>query len=99
HAGDRVVEEVEVVTDDEERAAVGPQESEHPGARLGVEVVRRLVEEQQFAPTEEDPDEFEASTLTAGESSQREIEPVAGEADTRSQTMHLGLGLVAAGTL
>ena len=45
HAGDRLVEQFEVVADHEQGAAVGAQEAEQPLLGVDVEVVGRLVEE------------------------------------------------------
>ena len=59
HAGDRLVEQVEVVAHDEQRAAVRAQELEQPVAGVGVEVVGGLVEEEQVAAAEEDAHELE----------------------------------------
>ena len=44
HPGDRLVEQLEVVADHEQRAAVGAHEVEQPRLGVDVEVVRRLVE-------------------------------------------------------
>ena len=49
HACDRLVEQREVVTDDEQRAAVGAQERHQPGLGVDVEVVRGFVEEHEVA--------------------------------------------------
>ena len=69
---DRLVEQVEVVAHDEQRAAVRAQELEQPGAGVGVEVVGRLVEQQQVAAAEEDAHELDAPPLTAGERAEGE---------------------------
>ncbi len=65
--GDGLVEQIEVVADDEQGAAVGAQELEQPVAGVGVEVVRRLVEQQQVAAREEDAGQLEPAPLAAGE--------------------------------
>ena len=82
HAGDRLVEEIEVVAHDEQRAAVRPQELEQPGAGVGVEVVRGLVEQEQLAAAEEDAHELGAAPLAAGQRAEVEVEAI-GAADRR----------------
>ena len=46
HTGDRLVEQVEVVADHQQRTAVGAQELQQPHLGVDVEVVGRLVEQQ-----------------------------------------------------
>ena len=65
-AGD-VVEEVAIVGDRHHGALVVLEEALQPGDRLGVEVVRRLVEEQQVGGGEEQPAERDPAALAAGE--------------------------------
>jgi hypothetical protein len=65
-AGD-VVEEVAVVRDRDDGALVLGQEALEPRDRLGVEVVGRLVEEQQVRSGQEEPAERDAPPLSAGE--------------------------------
>ena len=62
-----VVEEVAVVGDGDDGALVRLEEALEPGDRLGVEVVRRLVEEQQVGRGEEEPAERDPAPLAAGE--------------------------------
>ena len=63
-AGD-VVEEVAVVGDDEDRARIGAQMPFEPAGCLGVEVVGRLVEEEQFGLFQEQFAERDATALAA----------------------------------
>ena len=63
HARDRLVEQVEVVADDEQRAAVVAQEPEQPLLGVDVEVVRRLVEQQHVAAGEQDPGQLDPPPL------------------------------------
>ena len=63
-AGD-VVEEVPVVRDRDDGALVVREEALEPEDRLGVEVVRRLVEEQQVGRAQEQPAERDAPALAA----------------------------------
>ena len=65
-AGD-VVEEVAIVGDGDDGALVVGEEALEPGHRLGVEVVRRLVEEQQVGRGEQQPAQRHAAPLAAGE--------------------------------
>ena len=65
-AGD-VVEEVAVVGDRDDRALVLGEVLLQPGDRLGVEVVGRLVEQQQVGRAEQQPAERDAAALAAGE--------------------------------
>ena len=65
-AGD-VVEEVAVVGDGDDGARVVGEEALEPGDRLGVEVVRRLVEEQQVGRRQQQPAERDAAALAAGQ--------------------------------
>ena len=62
-----VVEEVAVVGDDEDRALVGDQVLLQPGDGLGVEVVGRLVEEEDVGGLEQELAEGDAALLAAGE--------------------------------
>ena len=65
-AGD-VVEEVAVVRHGHDRALVVREEALEPEHRLGVEVVRRLVEEEQVGRGEEQPAERDPAALAARE--------------------------------
>ena len=98
-ARDRVVEEIEIVAHDHERPAVGTQQVQQPGPRVGVEMVRRLVEQEQLASREQDPHELQPTSLTTGERAEGEIKPVIGEPDPRCEASHLRLGRVPAGRL
>ena len=65
-AGD-VVEEVPVVGDGDDGARVLGEEPLEPGDRLGVEMVRRLVQEQQVRRGQEQPAQSDAPPLASGE--------------------------------
>ena len=62
-----VVEEVAVVGDRDDGARVLLEEALQPVDRLGVEVVGRLVEQQQVGVAEEQPGERDAALLAAGQ--------------------------------
>ena len=78
-AGD-VVEEVAVVRDGDDGALVVGEEALEPGDRLGVEMVRRLVEQQQVGRGEQQPAERDAAALAAGERRRRRDRRRAGAA-------------------
>ena len=59
-----VVEEVAVVGDGDDRARVVVQEALEPGDRLRVEMVGRLVEQQQIGTSEEQPAERHSPALS-----------------------------------
>ena len=62
-----VVEEIAVVGDRHDRPRVFLEEALEPVDRLGVEVVGRLVEQQQVGVAEEEPGERHAALLPAGQ--------------------------------
>ncbi len=95
--GDRRVEQLEVVADHEQRAAVGTQEAHEPLLGVVVEVVRRLVEEQRLASREEDPGQLHSAALATREGVDREVEAVIGEAETRRDPPDLRIRGVATG--
>ena len=79
-----VVEEVAIVGDGDDRARVLLERALEPGDRLGVEVVGRLVEEQQVGLGEQEPAERDAAALAPGERgdvgvARREAERVHGD--------------------
>ena len=76
-AGD-VVEEVAVVGDGDDGALVVGEEALEPRDRLGVEVVRRLVEQQQVGRREEQAAERDAAPLAARE--RRDVAVAVGQA-------------------
>ena len=65
-AGD-VVEEVAIVGDGDDRALVLGEVALEPVDGLGVEMVRRLVEQQQVGGAQQQPAERDAAALAAGE--------------------------------
>ena len=66
-----VVEEVAVVGDRHDRAGVVLQELLEPVDALGVEVVGRLVEQQQVGAAEQQPAQRDAAPLAAGQRGRR----------------------------
>ena len=65
-AGD-VVEEVAIVRHGDDGARIVLQEPLEPGDRFGVEVVGRLVEQQQVGRLQQQPAQRDAAPLAAGE--------------------------------
>ena len=65
-AGD-VVEEIAVVGDDQDRARIALEVAFEPGDGLGVEVIGRLVEQQQVGRFEQEPAQRDAPLLAARE--------------------------------
>ena len=65
-AGD-VVEEVAIVRDRDDGAGIVLEEALEPRDRLGVEVVGRLVEQQQIGRLQQQPAQRDAAPLAAGE--------------------------------
>ncbi len=96
HAGDGLVEQVQVVADHDEGAPVARQEVQHPELGVGVEVVGGLVEQQHVGPGEEDAHHLDPAALPTREGAQREVELLVGQPDACRQAAHLGLGGVAA---
>ena len=62
-AGDRRVEQAEVVADDDHRAPVIAEEVHEPRLGVGVEVIGRLVEKQQVGLREEHPRKLHPAPL------------------------------------
>ena len=75
-----VVEEVAIVGDDQDRAGIVAQVALEPVHRLGVEMVGRFVEQQQFGLFEQQLAQRDAALLAAGEPIDR---PVVGRAAER----------------
>ena len=68
-----VVQEVAVVRDGQHRAGVGAQELLQPQHRLGVQVVRGLVEQQQVGRFQQQAAERHAPALAAGKHAHRRV--------------------------
>ena len=96
-AGDRTIEQDEVVAHDQQRASVGRQELHQPGFGVRVQVVRRLVEEQQLAPGEQDAGQLEPSPLASGKHPDGEVHPVGRHTEPGRDPASLGLGRISPG--
>ena len=92
HAGDRLVEQVEVVTDHKQGTLVVAQEVQQPRLRVDVEVVGRFVEQQHVAPREQDARQFHAAALTAGQHLQLQVQTVRLQTETGSNGSRLAVG-------
>ena len=95
--GDRLVQQLDVVADDEQGAPVGPQETHEPGLGVAVEVVGRLVEEQDVAAGKKDAGQLEAPALAAREHADGQVEAVAGQPQPGDELADLGLARVPTG--
>lgn len=82
--------------DHDEAAAVGLEVVAQPDDRVGVEVVGRLVEQQDVGVREEDAGQLDAAALTAGECMERLSEHPVGQAERGGDGGGLGLGGVPA---
>ena len=93
------VEEPAVVGDDQHRAVARGQMAGQPGDRLDVEVVGRLVEQQQVGVVEQHPRERDPPPLAAREPLQRRVDPGAEalERDATEQAVEHSAELATAG--
>ncbi len=92
--GDGLVEQGQVVGDDEKGAPVAGEVLDEPALGVDVEVVGRLVEEQDVGVGEEDAGELDAPALAARHRRHRPVEVV--HAEVGGGALRLGLGGVAA---
>ena len=83
------------MTHHEERAPVPAQELQQPGAGVGVEVVRRLVEQQEVTATEQDPHQLGAAPFTARQRAEGQLEAVGAQSHAVGELPHLRFGRVA----
>ncbi len=65
--GDGLVEQVEVVADDQQRAPVATQEAQQPGLGVGVEVVGGLVQQEHVAAREQDAGQLDPAAFATAE--------------------------------
>ena len=93
------LEQVAVVRDEHERAAVELEEALEPVHGGEVEVVGRLVEEQEVRLAREDARELRAHAPAAGERRERLRELLHGEAESAERHLHARLEVVAAEVL
>jgi hypothetical protein len=97
---DATVQQVDVVADDDQATVVGTQEVAQPPDRVGVQVVRRLVQQQGGVGArgagEQDAGELDAAALPAGQRAQRLAEHPVRQAECGGDPGRLRLGRVAA---
>src|SRR5699024_3481322 len=79
------LEQVAVVADDEQRAGPPVEDVLELGQGLDVEVVGRLVEEEDVGLVHEQPEDLQASSLAAGEVPYARLLAATGEAETLGQ--------------
>jgi hypothetical protein len=97
HLVDTALEQLDVVADHHQSPAEVRQELAQPHDGVGVEVVRRLVEQQDVGAGEDDPGELDAPPLTARKGLELLAEQAVIDAETSCDLGSLGLGRVAAG--
>ena len=95
-AVDGLADELDVVADHDQPALVVLQELAQPHDAVGVEVVRRLVEDHRLGIGEQDAGELDATALTTREGLQRLVEDAVGQGEVVRDGRRLGLGRVAA---
>ncbi len=93
---DRGVQEGQVVADDDESPLVRPEELHQPRLRVHVEVVRRLVQQEEIRAAEQDPAQLQPPALSTGKGPDRQMQPALGQADARRDRRGFGLRLIAA---
>ena len=96
HLGDEGCQQVGVVADHDQAAAVAAQVVTQPGHRVGVEVVGRLVEQQGGGAAEQDPGQFHPAALAARQGAQRLLQYLGGQPEAGRERRGLCLGGVAA---
>ena len=96
-AGDRLVQQLDVVAHDEQGAPVGPQETHEPGLGVAVEVVGGLVEEQDVAAGKKDAGQLETPALAAREHPDGQVKAVVGQPQPGDELADLGLARVPTG--
>ena len=99
HLGDGVVQQLEVVAHDEERAGEAGQLVEQPPLGRAVEMVRRLVEDHQLGLLEQDAHQVDPAALAARQLVDVLEEELLSQAQAVGETRHDRLGLVAAARL
>ena len=99
HRGRHGLEEPAVVRDEDDRGVERSQHALEPLERLDVEVVRRLVEQQQVGLRGERARERGARQLAAGEGRERPVEVVVREAEPAHDGRRAVAPVVAAGVL
>ena len=89
--GGHLVQEPAVVGDDDERLPAAGQVRGEPADALDVEVVGRLVEDQQVGPGDQGGGERDPAALAAGQPRGRRVQPDPGQAEAVQHRTHRGV--------
>ena len=98
-AVDGLADEFDIVRNDDQTALVVLQELPQPHDAVGIQVVRRLVEDHRLRVREEDAGKFDASALTTRQRTERLVEDAVGQCQVVGDRGCLGLGGVPAESL
>ena len=90
--GDRLIEQGQIVGDDQHPAPIRGQPLDQPRLRVEVEVVGRLVEEQDIGLGKEDPGEFHPSPLATGHRDHGLVQLVVSDPESGRHALRLRLG-------
>ena len=93
---DGLTDELDVVRNDDQAALVVLQELPQPHHTVGIQVVRRLIEDHRLRVREEDAREFDATALTARKRAERLVEDAVGQRQVVGDRGRLGFGGVPA---
>jgi hypothetical protein len=77
------------VADDDQAAAVVLEVVAQPDDRVGVQVVRRLVEQQRLRVAEQDPGQLDPPPLAAGQGAQRLVQHPVGQPEAGGEARRL----------
>ena len=84
------------MADDQQGAAVGPQETHEPVLGVAVEMVGRLVEEEHVAPGKQDAGQLDPAPFAPGKDPERTIDAIGAQAESGHDLANFGLGGVTA---
>ena len=96
HGGDRLVEERKVVAHQQQTSLIRGKERHQPGFGVDIEVIGRLVEQQDIGLGEQDARQLNSSALPPGHGDDRMVQLGAGDADGMTEALGFGLGDIAA---
>jgi hypothetical protein len=95
-SGYRLVEKIEIVADDKECASIRPEKCEKPISRVGIEMIRRLIEQEKVTAGEENARQLQSPTLTTRESANGEVQSIRSKSQPIDQFSSLRFGCVPA---
>ncbi len=90
--GDRLVEQGEVVGHDQHPASIGGEPLDQPGFGVEVEMVRRLVEQEDIGLGEEDSGQFHPAALATGHGDHRLVQLVVPDPESSCHPLRLCFG-------